>query len=73
MASGEDQVEFRFKVVRVENLGSFKLAYGTIGGTGVIANLPLRVPLEEDKEYDFSVRAKDIRNYNKETGVRIKK
>jgi multiple sugar transport system ATP-binding protein len=73
MASAEDQVKFRFKVVRVENLGSFKLAYGAIGGTGVIANLPLRVPLEEDKEYDFSVRAKDIRHYNRETGVRIKK
>ncbi len=73
MASAEDQVKFRFKVVRVENLGSFKLAYGAIGGTGVIANLPLRVPLEEDNEYDFSVRAKDIRHYNRETGVRIKK
>jgi multiple sugar transport system ATP-binding protein len=73
LASGDEQVKFRFKVVRVENLGSFKLAYGTIGETGVIANLPLRVPLEENKEYDFSVRAKDIRYYNKETGVRIKK
>jgi multiple sugar transport system ATP-binding protein len=73
MATGDHQVKFRFKVVRVENLGSFKLAYGTIGETGVIANLPLRVPLEEGKEYDFSIREKDIRYYNKETGVRIKK
>jgi multiple sugar transport system ATP-binding protein len=73
LASDENQVKFRFKVVRVENLGSFKLAYGTIGETGVIANLPLRVPLEEGKEYDFSIREKDIRYYNKETGVRIKK
>ncbi len=73
LASGDEQVKFRFKVVRVENLGSFKLAYGTIGETGVIANLPLRVPLEEGKEYDFSVRAKDVRYYNRETGVSIKK
>ncbi len=73
LATGEDHMKFRFKVVRVENLGSFKLAYGTIGETGVIANLPLRVPLEEGKEYDFSARSKDIRYYNRETGVRIKK
>ena len=73
LASAEDQTKFKFKVIRVENLGSFKLAYGTIGETGVIANLPLRVPLEEGKEYEFSVRSKDIRYYNRETGVRIKK
>jgi multiple sugar transport system ATP-binding protein len=72
-ASDENQVKFRFKVVRVENLGSFKLAYGKIGETGVIANLPLRVPLEEGKEYDFSVSEKDIRYYSKETGNRIAK
>ncbi len=73
LASTEDQTKFRFKVVRVENLGSFKLAYGTIGETGVIANLQLRVPLEEGREYDFSVRSKDVRYYHRETGVRIKK
>jgi multiple sugar transport system ATP-binding protein len=73
LASTEDQTKFRFKVARVENLGSFKLAYGTIGETGVIANLQLRVPLEEGREYDFSVRSKDVRYYHRETGVRIKK
>ena len=73
LASTEDQTKFRFKVVRVENLGSFKLAYGTIGETGVIANLQLRVPLEEGREYDFSIRSKDVRYYHRETGVRINK
>ncbi len=72
-AAGEEQIKFRFKVIRVENLGSYKLAYGTIGETGVVANLPLRTPLEEGKEYEFSVRKKDIRYYNRDTGVRIKK
>ncbi len=67
------RMEFTFKVTRVENLGSHKLAYGTIGETGVVANLPLRTPLEEGKEYEFSVRMKDVRYYNRETGVRIKK
>ncbi len=73
LASGEDCMRFRFKVVRVENLGSFKLAYGAIGETGVISNLPLRVPLEEGREYDFSVCMRDIRYYNINTGERIKK
>ncbi len=71
--AGEEQIKFRFKVIRVENLGSYKLAYGTIGETGVVANLPLRTPLEEGKEYEFSVRMKDVRYYNRDTGVRIKK
>jgi len=57
--------------MRVENLGSNKLAYGTIGDAKVIANLPVRIPLEEGKEYDFSVRKSDLRYYDKDKGVRI--
>jgi multiple sugar transport system ATP-binding protein len=71
-AKGEG-LTFRFKVIRVENLGSYKLAYGTIGETGVVANLPLRTPLEEGKEYEFAVRIQDVRYYNRETGKRIGK
>jgi multiple sugar transport system ATP-binding protein len=73
LAAAEDNLKFKFRVKRVENLGSFKLAYGSIGETGVIANLPLRIPLEEGKEYDFSVRIQDVRYYNRETGESIKK
>jgi multiple sugar transport system ATP-binding protein len=56
----------------VENLGSFKLVYGTIGDARVVANLPVRIPLEEGKEYDFAVRREDLRYYDKQTGMRIK-
>ncbi len=73
LVSGEDCMRFRFKVVRVENLGSFKLAYGAIGETRVISNLPLHIPLEEGREYDFSVRMREVRYYNINTGERIKK
>jgi multiple sugar transport system ATP-binding protein len=64
---------FRFNVVRVENLGSFKLAYGTIGDERVVANLPIRIPIDEGNEYDFAVRSEDLRYYDKQTGMRIKR
>jgi multiple sugar transport system ATP-binding protein len=70
-AHAENRISFRFRILRVENLGSNKLAYGAIGDANVIANLPVRIPLEEGKEYDFSVRRSDLRYYNKQTGVRI--
>jgi multiple sugar transport system ATP-binding protein len=68
-----DLVKFRFRVERVENLGSYTLVYGTVGKAKVIANLSPRFPIKEGKEYDFSVRVQDVRYYSKETGVRIKK
>jgi multiple sugar transport system ATP-binding protein len=70
-AHAANRITFRFKILRVENLGSNKLAYGTIEDAKVVANLSVRIPLEEGKEYDFSVRKEDIRYYDKEKGVRI--
>jgi multiple sugar transport system ATP-binding protein len=67
----ENRITFHFRIMRVENLGSNKLAYGAIGDARVIANLSVRTPLEEGKEYDFSVRKEDLRYYDKEKGVRI--
>ncbi len=68
-----DLMKFRFRIERVENLGSYRLAYGTIGGAKVIANLPLRYAVQEGSEYDFSVPARDIRYFDKKSGVRIKR
>jgi multiple sugar transport system ATP-binding protein len=70
-AHARNRITYRFKIIRVENLGSNKLAYGAIGDAKVIANLSVRTPLEEGKEYDFSVRKEDVRYYSKQTGVRI--
>ena len=70
-ARAKNRIIFRFRVLRVENLGSNKLAYGIIGDARAIANLSVRTPLEEGKEYDFSVRKTDVRYYNKQTGVRV--
>ncbi|MGA7143063.1 MAG: ABC transporter ATP-binding protein [Desulfobacterales bacterium] len=70
-AHAENRISFRFRILRVENLGSNKLAYGTIGDANVIANLSVRMSIEEGKEYDFSVRKADVRYYDKEKGARI--
>jgi ABC-type sugar transport system ATPase subunit len=60
-------------VERAENLGSYKLVYGTIGQARAISNLSPRVPIRDGEEYDFSVRAEDVRYFDKKSGVRIKK
>jgi multiple sugar transport system ATP-binding protein len=70
-AHAKNRMTFRFRILRVENLGSYKLAYGTIGDAKVIANLSVRISLEEEKEYDFSVRKEDVRYYDRQTGARI--
>jgi multiple sugar transport system ATP-binding protein len=70
-AHAKNRMTFRFRILRVENLGSYKLAYGTIGDAKVIANLSVRISLEEEKEYDFSVRKEDVRYYDTQTGARI--
>jgi len=69
----KDVMKFRFKVERAENLGAYKLVYGTIGDAKVIVNLSPRFYIEDDREYDFSVRMQDVRYFDKKTAVRIKK
>ena len=53
-------MKFRFRVERVENLGSHRLVYGTIGSEKVIANLSLRHP-ESRREWN-TISPSAIRN-----------
>ena len=71
--AGKDLLKLCFSVERVENLGSYKLVYGRIGDAKVIANLSPRHPIAEGEECDFSVRAQDVRYFDKKNGVRIKR
>ena len=64
---------FRFRIERVENLGAYSLAYGTVGDSLVISNLPPDYPLRDGAEYDFSVPVRNVRYFDKKSGVRIKK
>ena len=70
---GKDRLEVRFKAERVENLGSYKLIYGKIGQARVISNLSPRYPISEGEERDFSVRAEDVRYFDKLSGVTIRR
>lgn len=67
---------FPYEVGRVENLGSDRLLYGTIGGgetNRTIAKLPSTVPLpiEPGERYEFVVRTDNLRYFDKGTGQRV--
>ncbi|MFQ5917004.1 MAG: ABC transporter ATP-binding protein [Candidatus Binatia bacterium] len=75
----EDQYHsatFAFEVARVEYLGSDRVLYGVVEGTGgkakTVANLPstVMVPIQEGRSYEFGVQAKNLRFFNKTTGLR---
>jgi len=65
-----DCMRLRLKVERVEDLGSHRLVYGTIGKEKVIANLSLRLPLAEGEEHGFAVCNRDIRHFDRQSGQR---
>jgi len=69
----EELMKFRITVERAENLGSYKLVYGAIGEARVIANLSPRYPIRDGEEYDFAVRARDVRYFDKTNGKRIER
>jgi multiple sugar transport system ATP-binding protein len=69
----QDAMRFRFLIERVENLGSYRLVYGTIGSTKVIANMTLRHPIEEGREYDFSVPRQDVKYFDAKSGERTRR
>jgi len=65
-------MRLRLLVERVEDLGSHRLVYGTIGKAKVIANHSLRLNLPEGKEHEFAVCGQDLRRFDPKTGVRIR-
>jgi multiple sugar transport system ATP-binding protein len=71
LISNGNLIKFRFRVERVEDLGSHRLVYGTIGTVKIISNLSQRHLITEGAEYDFSVRKQDIKYFHKGTGERI--
>lgn len=70
-------VTFQFKVTRVEYLGIDRVIYGFLGGkfqgAHVLAELPwdITVPIQEGGSYEFVVEEKDLRFFDKVTGLRI--
>jgi multiple sugar transport system ATP-binding protein len=74
--SREELVPLWFRVNRVEDLGSDRLLYGTLHDTfpneRVIVNLPFTVhfPVVAGGVYEFAIKEKDIKFFDKETGRR---
>lgn len=76
----EDLVKLDFRVNRVECLGADRLLYGFLEGKGAIrdaqtitiAKLPFNVAtsIEPGERYDFAVPAKELRFFDKGTGLR---
>ena len=78
VGSGGPVKVFPYEVGRVENLGSDRLLYGTVGGgehNRAIAKLPSTVPLPIDPgtRYDFVVHADNLRYFDKGTGQRVER
>jgi multiple sugar transport system ATP-binding protein len=68
----KDCMRLRLLVERVEDLGSHRLVYGTIGKAKVIANHSLRLNLPEGEEHEFAVCSQELRRFDPKTGERIR-
>ena len=72
----EDLLTFQFKVTRIEYLGADRLLYGFLGGkladAHIIAKLPSTVTttIQQGETYEFVIQAKDLKFFDKETGLR---
>jgi multiple sugar transport system ATP-binding protein len=73
---GGDQSVFPYRIGRVEYLGSDRLLYGSIkddpADHHTIAKLPstVVVDIEPDQTYEFTVQAKDLKFFDKTSGLR---
>src|SRR5437870_4490652 len=76
-ATQEPLVHVWFRVDRVENLGADRLLYGVLRDLApdvkMIINLPFTVhlPVTEGQSYEFSIKERDFKFFDKESGLRI--
>src|SRR5229473_2050463 len=75
--SNGDNVEFAFRITRIEYLGADRLVYGLIDGrapeTRLISKIPtnIRTHIDAGRVYDFVVRRQDIARFGREDGRRM--
>ena len=71
----EGVVTYPFEVTYTEYLGAERLVYGNVGekshGRHVISRLPgsLTLPLEAGKTYPFAVARRDLRRFDRKSGL----
>ena len=72
-----DNVDFAFRITRIEYLGADRLVYGLIDGrtpeTRLISKIPtnIRTHIDAGRVYDFIVRRQDIVRFDREGGRRL--
>ena len=72
-----DNVDFAFRITRIEYLGADRLVYGLIDGrtpeTRLISKIPtnIRTHIDAGRVYDFIVRRQDIARFDREDGKRV--
>jgi multiple sugar transport system ATP-binding protein len=72
-----DNVDFPFRVTRIEYLGADRLVYGLIDGRTPEARLISKIPtnirthIDAGRVYDFIVRRQDIARFDREGGRRL--
>lgn len=71
LVSAGEQLRFRYRVERVENLGGYRVVYGTIGETLVLAKLTAEYPVRDGEEYDFAVSREEVHSFAREDGRRL--
>ncbi|MGQ0664967.1 MAG: ABC transporter ATP-binding protein [Pseudomonadota bacterium] len=76
-SEGGDHVSFPFRATRIEYLGADRLVYGVLEppyrDAHVISKLAtnVRVSVNPGERYDFVVRARDVKRFDRETGLRL--
>jgi len=72
-----DRVTFRYRVIRVEHLGTDRLVYGILEQMGtdqiIIARLAFtaNAPIHDGGHYEFDVPRRELRFFDKTSGQRI--
>jgi multiple sugar transport system ATP-binding protein len=72
-----DNVDFAFRITRIEYLGADRLVYGLIDGrtpeTRLISKIPtnIRTHIDAGRVYDFIVLRQDITRFDREDGKRV--
>ena len=72
-----DNVDFAFRITRIEYLGADRLVYGLIDDrtleTRLISKIPtnIRTHIDAGRVYDFIVRRQDITRFDREDGKRV--
>jgi multiple sugar transport system ATP-binding protein len=72
-----NNVDFPFRITRIEYLGADRLVYGTIDGripeTHLISKIPtnIRTHIDAGQVYDFVVRRQDMAHFDHDSGRRV--